>query len=412
VKCKIDAHEGSVNALCVSVDVEGQSFLVSGGKEGRVKLWKQCDRKLDLELISEFSIGQSMGDLVSLGESVRAISWDMNAGKLVLGTSGSDILEFTGITDLESLPSARKNFTVLTRGHSEGELWGLAAHPEDPNTFITTGDDKTVRLWNANKKAQVNIAQLKDRSRAVDFSPDGEYIVCGFGGPVDGRSAGKAASKAGSAGISLLHSATLKASGVKDAKGIKKNVSDIKYSPNGNILAVASHDTNVWLYDAKTLKRQKKLTSSSSSVTHVDWSKDSSTLQTNDMSYELLYYSESTGNQITKASSLKDTEWKSWTCPLGWPTEGIWPAEADGTDINAVHRSQKGDLLASADDHGQVKLFRYPCPLQGESDKGRGQFHASNGHSSHVTNVRFNSNDTMLFSTGGNDRAIFQWKLV
>ncbi len=31
-----------------------------------------------------------------------------------------------------------------------------------------------------------------------------------------------------------------------------------------------------------------------------------------------------------------------------------------GTDINAVSRSFGGEVLATADDHGQVKLFRYP----------------------------------------------------
>jgi hypothetical protein len=32
------------------------------------------------------------------------------------------------------------------------------------------------------------------------------------------------------------------------------------------------------------------------------------------------------------------------------------------------------------------------------------------GHSSHCTNVRFSADDSFLFSTGGKDRSIFQWK--
>jgi len=32
------------------------------------------------------------------------------------------------------------------------------------------------------------------------------------------------------------------------------------------------------------------------------------------------------------------------------------------------------------------------------------------GHSSHVTNVRFNSSDSHVLTTGGNDRSVFQWK--
>ncbi len=45
-----------------------------------------------------------------------------------------------------------------------------------------------------------------------------------------------------------------------------------------------------------------------------------------------------TQEQITKASSLKDTQWHTWTCTLGWPVQGIWQKGAKGTDVNAVDR--------------------------------------------------------------------------
>jgi hypothetical protein len=38
-------------------------------------------------------------------------------------------------------------------------------------------------------------------------------------------------------------------------------------------------------------------------------------------------------------------------------------------------------VLATADDFGFVKLFRYPCPQE------RANFKKYNGHSSHVTKV-------------------------
>lgn len=41
--------------------------------------------------------------------------------------------------------------------------------------------------------------------------------------------------------------------------------------------------------------------------------------------------------------------------------QGIWPEGADGTDINAVCRSHDNNLLASADDFGKVHLFSNPC---------------------------------------------------
>jgi WD40 repeat protein len=88
-------------------------------------------------------------------------------------------------------------------------------------------------------------------------------------------------------------------------------------------------------------------------------------------------------------------------------SSGIWPPEADGTDINSVDRSPDQTLLATADDFGKVKLFRYPAP----QPKGSA-FRVSNGHSSHVTNVRFLQDGQTVISTGGNDRCIFHWDVV
>ena len=65
--------------------------------------------------------------------------------------------------------------------------------------------------------------------------------------------------------------------------------------------------------------------------------------------------------QVTRVSTLKDIEWHTFTMPLGWNVQGIWPPRADGTDINAVARSRNKTLCATADDFGRVKLFRWPC---------------------------------------------------
>ena len=62
-------------------------------------------------------------------------------------------------------------------------------------------------------------------------------------------------------------------------------------------------------------------------------------------------------------------------------------------------------LVATGDDFGQVKLFRYPCLKRGA------QFKKYIGHSAHVTNVRFSRAKDRLITTGGADRAIFQWSV-
>ena len=117
--------------------------------------------------------------------------------------------------------------------------------------------------------------------------------------------------------------------------------------------------------------------------------------------------------QITSASSLRNIQWHTQTCTLGfnvigkyflnyiclnkiifidilkilnylqyisiqnviyiffdesWLIKyhtlffcvGIWPEGADGTDINYCSRSRDNQMLCSGDDFGKVHLFKYP----------------------------------------------------
>lgn len=124
-----------------------------------------------------------------------------------------------------------------------------------------------------------------------------------------------------------------------------------------------------------------------------------------------MFWEVSTGAQITSGATMsRDEEWATWNVTLGWPVQGIWEPFMDGTDINAVDRSSSlyaGDmkLLATGDDHGKVRLLEYPCVVKNS------QGVIGRGHSSHVTNVKFSSNDKLLISTGGEDQTILQWEI-
>jgi len=69
---------------------------------------------------------------------------------------------------------------------------------------------------------------------------------------------------------------------------------------------------------------------------------------------------------------LRNEKWHTWTSILGWPVQGIWTENSDGTDINCCERShqifsakdQPPDnyyLLAVGNDYNEVKVHRYPC---------------------------------------------------
>lgn len=115
-----------------------------------------------------------------------------------------------------------------------------------------------------------------------------------------------------------------------------------------------------------------------------------------------MYISIDSKKQVN-ASSAKDIDWASWTCLHGFPVQGIWPG-IDYSDVNSVCRSHNQNIIASGDDFGCVKLFKYPCVVP------KAEFKDYYGHSSHVTSVRFSANDEYLFTTGGNDKTVMVWR--
>lgn len=54
---------------------------------------------------------------------------------------------------------------------------------------------------------------------------------------------------------------------------------------------------------------------------------------------------------------------------IGWPVQGIWPPCSDGSDINSIDRNNNGDVIATADDFGKVKLFKFPSAKEHASKK-------------------------------------------
>eukprot|EP00054_Salpingoeca_dolichothecata_P027405 m.201004 g.201004 ORF g.201004 m.201004 type:complete len:1228 (-) comp25954_c0_seq3:39-3722(-) len=353
-----DAHKGAIFHL-----EQNDGGFFTGSRDDSVKEWTW-----DLDQV---------GDTIKVNGDVRCVATPAGKAKVYyIGTRKNAIIKVSG----------GKEETII-EGHFD-EVWGLCADPKKPNIYYSTADDKTVRAWDAETRKQLWSYSLEEeKGQTVAVSPTNTHIAIGSD---DGK-------------YIILDSTSGKE--VVKRKTSKERISTVRYSPDGKVLAIASHDNLIDLYEvSNNYKKFATCKGHTSFVRQVDFSSDGRYIQTASGDYELLFWDTSNGEQVF-ARDLGDVTWQTHTCTLGWPVQGIWEDGADGSDVNAVARSNNQKLLATADDYGAVNLYSYPC-YQNEAPHGKFP-----GHSSHVTNVWFSADDTRIFSTGGRDHGVFQWKV-
>jgi echinoderm microtubule-associated protein-like 6 len=263
---------------------------------------------------------------------IRAIS--TLDDRLLIGTKASEIYEVNLLTT---------QVHRLCQGHFDdrAELWGLAVHPTQLK-FVTVGDDMTVRLWDAKNTRQISMQFLAKKARAVTYRQDGTHIAVAC---YDGH-------------VKILnHDLSVE---ITEVAPTNSWIECIAFSPDSKILAVGSHDGNIYLCDTKTYSVRRICRGHSAFITNIDFSHDGKHLQSTSGAYELLFWNTSDGKQVKSISEVRDVKWETWTCTLGWPVQGIWPSGADNTDVNSCDRSVDGSLLATGDDFSRVKIFQYP----------------------------------------------------
>ncbi|XP_063801092.1 echinoderm microtubule-associated protein-like 3 [Pseudophryne corroboree] len=390
------AHDGSVSSLTA---LRGGHVLSSGGKDKRLVLWSET-----LSQLKECEIPEQFGAVRSIAEGI--------GGELLVGTTKNALLK----------GSLEQGFTPIIQGHID-ELWGLATHPSQ-NIFLTSGHDKQLCIWNGNDHTLSWTCVLEDHGLCADFHPSGREVCVGL-----------------STGKWLVLDMQSHSSLSVHSDG-NEQLSVVRYSPDGNFLAIGSHDNVIYIYSPGQRERKGdysrdcsleekdssqeegegdsfvserlqrytrygKCAGHSSFITHLDWSKDGKYIMSNSGDYEILYWDIAGGCKLLRNRyESRDREWATYTCVLGYHVFGVWPEGSDGTDINALARSRGMTMIAVADDFCKVHLFRYPC------NKPKAPSYVYSGHGSHVTNVRFTHDDSYLISLGGKDASIFQWRVV
>ncbi|KAB1273690.1 Echinoderm microtubule-associated protein-like 2 [Camelus dromedarius] len=342
------------------------------------------------------------GDVVTGDSGGNLYVWGKGGNRItqaVLGAHDGGVFGLCALRDGTLVSGGGRDRRVVLWGSDYSKLQEVEV-PEDFGPVRTVAEGRGDTLYvgttrNSILQGSVHMGfslLIQDPARSAGFHPSGSVLAVGT---VTGR-------------WLLLDTET------HDLVAIhtdgNEQISVVSFSPDGAYLAVGSHDNLVYVYTVdqggRKVSRLGKCSGHSSFITHLDWAQDSSCFVTNSGDYEILYWDPTMCKQITSADVVKNVEWATATCVLGFGVFGIWSEGADGTDINAVARSHDGKLLASADDFGKVHLFSYPCC------QPRALSHKYGGHSSHVTNVAFLWDDSMALTTGGKDTSVLQWRVV
>jgi microtubule-associated protein-like 6 len=141
-----------VTALC-SGDLNGTPIIISGGKNGCLRVWDVSDTscvtlliEMDLTAKGLFG-GEDPTGLHLNARAIHSVSHCVKNGQptILVGTRGCDMFELAfDVADVSKASIVNQAF--LQQGHCDNELWGLATHPTLPE-FCTVGDDRYLRIF-------------------------------------------------------------------------------------------------------------------------------------------------------------------------------------------------------------------------------------------------------------------------
>ncbi|KAF8535469.1 hypothetical protein BDD12DRAFT_892769 [Trichophaea hybrida] len=337
----LEGHSGSVRAVAFSSDSQ---LLASASSDNTVRLWDP-------------STGASRGTLEGHSGSVRAVAfssdsqllasasddntvrlWDPSTGAsrgTLEGYSGS-VWAVAFSSDSQLFASASDDNTVRlwdpSTGASRGTLEGhsgpvrVVAFSSDSQLLASASNDNTVRLWDPSTGASRGTLEgHSDWVRAVAFSSDSQLLASAsddntvrLWDPSTGASRGTLEGHSGTSRGTL--------------EGHSHWVRAVAFSSDSQLLASASDDNTVRLWDPSTGALRGTLEGHSGSVCAVAFSSDSQLL----------------------ASASDDNTVRLWDPSTGASRGTL---EGHSGSVRAVAFSSDSQLLASASFDNTVRLW-------------------------------------------------------
>ncbi len=263
--------EGTANmAPAARFSPDGQLITVAGGRS--VRLWDAATGRKVRELpavdkgyISSLSFSPADHRLLAVGYGGQAdvsyvALWDIDAGR--------ELARLPGATDLPDFPTNERSRVVGALAFSPDGKY-LVAGFGSKNMLALPGDPTPLKVWEvATRRLIRRLSGHTGYCLALDFSPDGKWVASG--------------SRDGTA--ILWSTATWKATHTlqnPDANTLYSGrgmFESVAFSPDSKTLALASREATVQLWDVATGKFLEPLRGHSSAVLAVAFSPDGRTL--------------------------------------------------------------------------------------------------------------------------------------
>jgi WD40 repeat protein len=361
-----------VNSLRYCEETGG---LISGAKDGLSVTWdkqmKMVGTPVDMaEDVGALRIG-TQGSIIDCS-IVSAVA---KGNYVLVGTRGGDIFEV-------KKSGANPYVKQILGSHANCVLGSIANHPNEL-VFASTGDDKTLRIWSIRRKCLIDMRILPSVGSSLTFSSSGSHLCLGM-----------------ASGAFAIYDMELNV--VTAFQHSQRSISALRYSPNDKVLAVGSEDTNIYLYAAdKNYSRLGVCRGHTDPVVHIDFSKNSLFMQSNDTNYGINYWDH--WGETASLDLFCSYGPHSASCTLSWQCMGVWK-QSDGGEVTSASVDMSTSVLCCADDYGRLKLYNYPVP-----DTDDNLFSCHRGHAGEICKVRFAAGGHYLISAGKHDCCVFQW---
>ncbi|EKX41072.1 hypothetical protein GUITHDRAFT_74939, partial [Guillardia theta CCMP2712] len=379
-----------VGMLCVCFTrVDDIFFTITGAQNGYFYIWK--DHTLERAVLAHVGpiLDVSVADrsMVTCGADGQIRVWEADLKTSSRLNFRELVQELDCLSSMQQcVISSLRESGILMQFHANEVPCSVSTHPSKQKV-ISVSDDNTLREWSIEQKSQTLFLRLQKPCTTVAYSSNGDVYVGYRDGSIcridwESSSSETTVSKCSASPIELM-----------------------KFSHSGKYMACASSDGVLHVLDTTGgYERISSFKGHTSSITEIDWDLSSRYLRSTSISLELFFWEVGSKSRVGKVIDIKDINWITYNCTIGWYSAGLISSTSDERDILSSDRSEDLSLLAVSRNDGRIQLLPFPCHLPDHDSV------SIFAHLPAAAKVKFTCDSRRLISIGGNDDAVMVWR--